>query len=432
MGMKNGRKGRIYLTTLGCAKNLVDSESLLAQLRGNHLEVVESPGRADVAVVNTCGFIEAAKQESIATILQLARMKEKGLDRLVVMGCFSERYRCEILKELPEVDAVFGVHDLPAVVRELGGEYRHELLGERELTTPGHYAYLKISEGCDNPCSFCAIPLIRGRHVSRPVDELVREAKGLASRGVKELVVIGQDTTYYGLDLSGSRSLSGLLYGLAEVEGIEWIRLMYTYPAKFPGDVLKAFREIPKVCRYIDMPVQHASDTVLRSMRRGISSRVMRNLVEEIRSIVPGIAIRTTLIVGYPGEGEKEFEELAEFVRQMRFERLGVFTYSPEEGTAAFDLGDPVPQDEKERRLDRIMEIQRGIAGEISAAAVGSTLRVLVDREEDEHLVARTEWDAPEIDNDVLLPRDVGVKPGGFVNVRVVDAEDFDLYGEIV
>jgi ribosomal protein S12 methylthiotransferase len=450
---KERKRTKVHLTTVGCPKNLVDSESLLAQINANNFEIVDVPHCADVAIVNTCGFIGAAKEESIDTILQFAELKKAGsLKQLLVMGCLAQRYRDELIKEIPEIDEVFGVQQQPAVIKSLGGEYRYELPGERMLTTPKHTAYLKIAEGCDNPCSFCAIPLIRGKYVSRPMEELIREGKSLAAHGVKELIVIAQDTTYYGLDLYGRRRLADLLFALAEIDGVEWIRLMYTYPTKFPRDVLKALREIPKLCRYIDLPVQHSSDVVLRSMRRGISARALRDLIHEIRDSVPDIALRTTLIVGYPEETEREFEDLVKFVEEMRFERLGAFTYSQEEGTAAFLLGDPVPEMEKERRRDTILEIQREISAERNAERIGTVVRVLIDRVEDvslprgemaRYLVGRTEWDAPEIDNEVLLSFrsnedtiPVGACPeiaeGRFVEAKITSATEHDLFGEIL
>lgn len=418
---------------MGCSKNLVDSEVLLGQLAGNKVRVVEEGGDADIAVINTCGFIEAAKQESIDTILEAVRRKQEGkLKKVVVMGCLSERFAAELRREIPEVDAYFGSHHLKEVVKELGIDYKVELLGERMLTTPSHFAYMKISEGCDNPCSFCAIPLMRGGHRSKPFAEIVHEARHLASRGVKELMVIGQDTTYYGLDLQGGRTLDALLAELSAVEGIEWIRLLYAYPAKFPLSVLDVFRDHPKLCRYMDIPVQHASDDVLKSMRRGISNRALRDLLRTVQESVPGIALRSTLIVGYPNETERDFEVLCDFVREMRFHRLGVFTYSREEGTSAYGLGDPVPSEVKEERRSIIMQLQQEISEERNRGLIGQTVKVLLDRAEGEHLIGRTEWDAPEIDQEVYVKNDGALRVGDFCDARVDDATEYDLYAEAV
>ncbi|MEX0737286.1 MAG: 30S ribosomal protein S12 methylthiotransferase RimO [Bacteroidota bacterium] len=423
----------ISVITMGCSKNLVDSEVLLGQLAGNKVRVVEEGGDADIAVINTCGFIEAAKQESIDTILEAVRRKQEGkLKKVVVMGCLSERFAAELRREIPEVDAYFGSHHLKEVVKELGIDYKVELLGERMLTTPSHFAYMKISEGCDNPCSFCAIPLMRGGHRSKPFAEIVHEARHLASRGVKELMVIGQDTTYYGLDLQGGRTLDALLAELSAVEGIEWIRLLYAYPAKFPLSVLDVFRDHPKLCRYMDIPVQHASDDVLKSMRRGISNRALRDLLRTVQESVPGIALRSTLIVGYPNETERDFEVLCDFVREMRFHRLGVFTYSREEGTSAYGLGDPVPSEVKEERRSIIMQLQQEISEERNRGLIGQTVKVLLDRAEGEHLIGRTEWDAPEIDQEVYVKNDGALRVGDFCDARVDDATEYDLYAEAV
>ncbi len=424
------RKGAVHVITMGCAKNTVDSERLLAQLRLNSVAIAPSLDDAEIAVINTCGFIDAAKQESIDAIIQQVRRKGTGkLKKVYAMGCLSQRYKVDLSKEIPEVDRFFGSNDLVDILRELGGDLRRDLLGERELSTPSHFAYLKISEGCDNPCSFCAIPLMRGGHVSMPIEDILAEATMLASKGVRELVVIAQDTTYYGLDLYGKRRLPELLDRLSGIRGIEWVRLMYAYPAKFPEDVLEVMARNPRVCRYLDIPVQHASDVVLRSMRRGISRRALRELLDTIRARVPGVALRTTLIVGYPGEGEREFEELLGFVREQRFDRLGVFTYSHEEGTFAHPLGDPVPAGEKQRRMNQVMEVQREISEEKNAALVGSTLQVLIEREEDGRFVGRTERDAPEIDNEVYVSSEGSLRAGEFCTVRIDDATEYDLYG---
>ena len=431
--MSGRRKGAVHVITMGCAKNTVDSERLLAQLRLNSVAIAPSLEDADIAVINTCGFIDAAKQESIDAIIQQVRRKGSGkLKKVYAMGCLSQRYRIDLSNEIPEVDRFFGTDELADVLRELGGDLRRDLLGERELTTPRHSAFLKISEGCDNPCSFCAIPLMRGGHASTPMESIITEATLLAGKGVKELVVIAQDTTYYGLDIYGERRLPELLERLCAVEGIAWVRLMYAYPAKFPTDVLRVMAEHPQICRYLDIPVQHIADPVLRSMRRGISSRALRELLETIRARVPGVALRTTLIVGYPGEGEREFEELQEFVREQEFDRLGVFTYSHEEGTTAYPLGDPVLAEEKQRRLNRIMELQQEISERKNAALVGTTQRVLLDRVEGDRLVGRTERDAPEIDNEVFVTSDGPLRAGEFCSVRIDDATEYDLYGSVV
>ncbi|HTY37555.1 MAG TPA: 30S ribosomal protein S12 methylthiotransferase RimO [Bacteroidota bacterium] len=417
--------------TLGCSKNLVDSEVLLGHLNAGHAHLVDDVNDADIAVINTCGFIEAAKQESIDAILEAVERKNQGkLKKVVVMGCLSERFAKELAAEIPDVDAYFGSHHLEQVVRELGVDYKQELLGERRLTTPSHYAYLKISEGCDNPCSFCAIPLMRGGHVSRSPQQIITEAEHLAARGVKELILIGQDTTYYGLDLNEERQLDRLLSGLAVVKGIEWIRLMYAYPAKFPRSILRVMRDHPHICRYLDIPVQHASDDVLKSMRRGITNRALRDLLHEIKSVVPGIGLRTTIIVGYPTETDRDFEQLCEFVGEMRFHRLGVFTYSQEEGTTAFELGDPIPAEIKEARRSKIMELQQQISEEHNESAVGTEVKVLIDRNEDGLYVGRTEWDAPEIDQEVYVRSERALEVGSFVVARVTHCTEYDLYAD--
>jgi ribosomal protein S12 methylthiotransferase len=415
---------------MGCAKNVVDSERLTAQLRLNAIDVAASIEEADIAVINTCGFIDAAKQESIDMIIEQVRRKGKGrLKKVYAMGCLTERYRVDLSREIPEVDRFFGSNDLGDILRELGGDLRRDLLGERVLSTPAHMAYLKISEGCDNPCSFCAIPLMRGRHASRPLEELVAEARTLVAGGVRELVVIGQDTTCYGLDLYGRRRLAELLRLLAELPGVEWVRLMYAYPARFPLDVLDVIAAHPRICNYMDIPVQHASDPVLKSMRRGISSRALRELLDTVRGRVPGITLRTTLIVGYPAEGDAEFAELLDFVRTQRFDRLGVFTYSHEEGTTAHGLEDTVPPAEKERRLGAVMELQREISREANEALIGTRARVLVERFEDGFFVGRTERDAPDIDNEVFLSSPQPLEPGTFCDASIDDATEYDLYG---
>ena len=419
--------------TLGCSKNLVDSEVLLGQLTGGKAHIVDDVDDADIAVINTCGFIEAAKQESIDAILEAVERKKQGkLKKVVVMGCLSERFAKDLAAEIPNVDAYFGSHHIPQIVRELGVDFREELLGERQLTTPSHYAYLKISEGCDNPCSFCAIPLMRGLHVSKPLTQIVTEAQHLAAKGVKELILIGQDTTYYGLDLQGGRQLDTLLRELAGIDGIAWIRLMYAYPTKFPKSILEVYREYPKICRYLDMPVQHVADGVLKSMRRGMTNRALRELLSEIKTAVPGIGLRTTLIVGYPNESESDFEQLCDFVEETKFHRLGVFTYSQEEGTTAYDLGDPIPNDVKEERRSRIMELQQRVSEERNESLVGSDLKVLIERVEGELFVGRTEWDAPEIDQEVYVRSSSRLRIGSFVNAKVTHCTEYDLYAESV
>lgn len=425
------RKQKVHVITMGCAKNLVDSERLMAQLRLNDIEITSSPEEADIAVINTCGFIDSAKQESIDMILAGVKMKESGrLRKVYAIGCLSERYREELRKEIPEVDGYFGAsQNLKEILNELGADYKYELLGERLLSTPSHFAYLKISEGCDNPCSFCAIPLMRGKHVSRTMEEIVSEAHVLASRGVKELIVIAQDTTYYGLDLYGTRRLPELLERLGEIEGVEWIRLMYAYPAKFPYEVLEVMASHSKICKYLDIPIQHIADEVLKSMRRGVTGRATRRLLEDIRSRVPGIALRTTLIVGYPAETPKEFDELLRFVEEVQFDRLGVFTYSQEEGTTAYSLGDPVAHAEKERRKALIMQVQREISAEKNRNLVGTVQRVLLDGQEGRVFVGRTERDAPEVDNSVLIPSEEPLKTGDFLHVAIEHASEYDLYG---
>lgn len=424
---------KVHIITLGCPKNQVDSEVLAAQLKANGYSLTDSLGQADVAVINTCGFIEDAKRESIKTILQVAERKKSGdIERLIVTGCLVERYKKELRKDLKEVDAFFGTNDLKNVLNEFGAEYKYQMLGDRVLSTPAHYAYLKISEGCDNPCSFCAIPLMRGRHVSKPIEQIISEAQLLAEKGVKELIVVGQDTTYYGINIYGERKLPELMSRLNNVSGIEWIRLMYAYPAKFPEDLLEVIRESGKICKYIDIPVQHVADGVLKSMRRGMTRRKLEYLLHRIRAKVPGIAIRTTLIVGYPAEGEKEFDELYQFVNEFKFDRLGVFTYSVEDGTVSSILGDPLSQAVKEERQAAIMEMQREIIAESNRKKVGQELQVIIDRKEDDNFVGRTSHDAPEIDSEVIVTLGNTVQVGGIVNVMIDDAYEHDLYGTVV
>ncbi len=433
--MKTRKKNRhpVRIVTLGCSKNVVDSEVLFSQLAGGDLAVSHEhdPGPEGTVVINTCGFIDHAKQESIDTILHYAREKGQGrIGKLYVTGCLSERFMPELEKEIPDVDQYFGTHDLVRLLATLGCDYRHELVGERTTSTPAHYAYLKISEGCDRPCSFCAIPLMRGRHVSKPMEQLVTEAGRLAAKGARELLIIAQDSTYYGLDLYKSRQLAQLLERLARVDGIDWIRLHYAYPSGFPEDVLEVIRDHAAVCRYIDMPLQHINDRVLASMRRGIGGHRTRELVERIRTRIPEVVLRTTLITGYPGETEAEHRELVEFVRQARFERLGAFTYSHEEQTHAASLADDVPAEAKEERKAEIMAVQQENSRSFNDAMVGRELKVLVDRKEGDFFVGRTEFDSPEVDNEVLIDAaDSYLRIGDFSRVRIESAEDFDLIG---
>ena len=417
---------------MGCAKNVVDSERLMAQLQLSDIEIAPTIDGADIAIINTCGFIDRAKEESLDMIIENVKRKSKGkLKKVYAMGCLTERYREELVEEIPEVDRFFGSNQMADVLRELGADYKYELLGERALSTPLHSAYLKISEGCDNPCSFCAIPIMRGRHVSRSLEDIMTEAKLLSGKGVKELVVIAQDTTYYGLDLYGRRRLPELLERLADVEGIEWVRLMYAYPAKFPRDVLEVIAQHPRICKYMDLPIQHVADAVLKSMRRGISRRALRELIDLVRTRVPGIALRTTMIVGYPNETEKEFDELVKFVEEARFDRLGVFTYSQEDGTAAYPLCDPVSDSEKERRRAMIMEVQQEISQAKNDLLVGTRQRVLIDRHEGSQYIGRTEYDAPEIDNEVFIHSRKQLAIGAFYEVEIVDALEYDLVGKV-
>ncbi|MFA6540314.1 MAG: 30S ribosomal protein S12 methylthiotransferase RimO [Bacteroidota bacterium] len=428
------RSEKISIITLGCAKNTVDSEVLYSQLLTNDFTLTDNVDDADIAIINTCGFIDAAKKQSIDTILETVERKNKGhLSKVFVMGCLVERYKKDLQKDIPEIDQYFGSNELPNILRSLGAEFKYDLIGERALSTPKYFSYLKISEGCDNPCSFCAIPIMRGTHRSKPVESIMDEVVRLTRKGVKELVVIGQDTTYYGLDLYGERKLSSLLQSLASVRELEWIRLMYAYPAKFPVDILPVLADQRKICKYIDMPIQHAADNVLKSMRRGITRKTTENLITAIRTAVPSIALRTTLIVGYPNETEKEFEELVQFVKDVKFDRLGVFTYSQEDDTFAFGLGDPIPAQEKERRKEFIMDIQREISLEKNETRIGMRTTAVIERIEGEHVVGRTEWDAPEIDNEIFLSqsKDHPAGVGDFVPVTITDATEYDLYGEM-
>jgi ribosomal protein S12 methylthiotransferase len=423
---------RVNVVTLGCSKNVVDSETLMGLLRRNNLQLVDEADGADAVIINTCGFIDIAKEESVNTILEAASMKRDGrIGELYVAGCLSERYGDDLRTEIPEVDAFFGVTDFLNILRTVNPNLKHDLLSDRFIPPGSKSAYLKISEGCDNPCSFCAIPLMRGGHRSRPVDEILIEANHLAASGVRELVVVAQDTTYYGLDSEGRRTLADLLRKLAQVRGIEWVRLMYAYPAKFPLDILPVIASEPTICNYIDMPIQHVSDPVLKSMRRGITRRTLTGLIETIRREVPGIALRTTLIVGYPNEGEAEFQELLDFVAETEFDRLGVFAYSQEENTTAHPLGDPVPAEVKTERIERIMELQKEISARKNEALVGTHERVFVEAEADGEYICRSYRDAPEVDGEVYVRSDVPLSPGEFVEVEITDAIDYDLFADV-
>jgi ribosomal protein S12 methylthiotransferase len=435
MKTKGNRKHKVNIVTLGCSKNLVDSEVLFTQLKGNGVAVSHEANddSSNIVVVNTCGFIDNAKQESIDTILRYVDAKNAGIvDKVYVSGCLSHRYKDELSVEIPQVDAWFGTNELPRLLKTLKADYKKELLGERLLTTPSHYAYLKIAEGCDRPCSFCAIPLMRGGHVSQPMELLVEQAQKLTAKGTKELILIAQDLTYYGLDIYKKRNLAELLDRLADVEGIEWIRLQYAYPAGFPLDILDVIKNRPNVCNYLDMPLQHGSTEMLKIMRRGITRDKTEALINTIRDKVPDIAIRTTLITGHPGESEEHFEEMYRFVEKMRFERLGVFQYSHEDDTHSFNLPDDVPAEIKAERNDTIMELQQEISSELNENKVGEVFKVLFDRKEGDYFVGRTEFDSPEVDNEVLLSTNQFVSIGDFSNIKIVKATEFDLYGELV
>lgn len=433
MRTKSLKKNRINVVTLGCSKNVYDSEVLMGQLKASGKDVVHEQ-EGNIVVINTCGFINNAKEESINTILEFMQKKEQGIvDKVFVTGCLSERYKPDLQKEIPDVDQYFGTTELPSLLKALGADYKHELIGERLTTTPKNYAYLKIAEGCDRPCSFCAIPLMRGKHRSTPIEELVLEAKKLTANGVKELILIAQDLTYYGLDLYKKRNLAELLENLVEVDGLEWIRLHYAFPAGFPMDVLEVMRKEPKICNYIDIPLQHISDPILKSMRRGTTKEKTTRLLRDFRNTVPEMAIRTTLIVGYPGETEADFQTLKDWVKEMRFERLGCFTYSHEENTHAYNLVDDVPEAVKQQRANQIMELQSQISWELNQEKIGKEFKVVIDRKEGNYFVGRTEFDSPDVDNEVLVDATkCYLKTGEFAMVRITDAADFDLYGEVV
>jgi len=432
--MKPHKNKKVNVVTLGCSKNLVDSEMLMGQLLENNVEVSHESGEeADVVVINTCGFIQDSKEESIDTILNFIEAKKAGLiEKVYVMGCLSERYHDEIESEFEEVDAVFGVHDIKDIIEEIGVNYKKNLVGERMLTTPSHYAYLKVSEGCDRSCSFCAIPLIRGKNVSIKIEDLLVEAEKLVEKGVKELILIAQDLTYYGVDLYGKKMLGSLIDQLSKIEGVEWIRLHYTYPTQFPSDVLKLMKERENICNYIDIPLQHISDRILQSMKRGHKGEVSRKLIKKFRSEIPEMSIRTTMIVGYPGETEEEFQELLNFVRESRFDRMGAFTYSPEENTPAFTLEDDIPQEVKIDRLNKLMALQEEISLERNQEKIGKTMKVLIDRFEDGVYYGRTEFDSPEVDNEVIIEHNSELVIGDFCRVKITEADPFDLRAVLI
>ena len=436
MRTKSHKNPKVNVVTLGCSKNTVDSEVLMGQLKANEFNVEHESAKddADVVIVNTCGFIENAKQESIDTILRFAEAKEEGqLEKLIVTGCLSHRYKEELKAEIPQVDEWFGTLDMPHLLRSMGADYKHQLLGERLQTTPRHYAYQKISEGCNRPCSFCAIPLMRGGHVSKPIEDLVTEAKHLVKNGTKEIMLIAQDSTYYGLDLYGERKLADLMKSLSDVEGLDWIRLHYAYPSQFPMDVLKVIAERDNICSYLDMPVQHMTDRVLKSMRRGITKRRTLELLGQIREEVPGISLRTTILVGHPGEEEEDVQELLESLREVKFERLGVFTYSHEDNTHAHTLEDSIPEEEKQERANRVMEQQMDISWAFNQSLVGTEQKVLFDRLDGDSFVGRTQYDSPEVDNEVWVPaKDQYIRIGDFAQVKITEATHYDLKGTLV
>lgn len=437
MKTKTLKKNKINVVTLGCAKNIFDSEVMMSQLKANNYEVEHESQSEDsaIVIVNTCGFIDSAKEESVNTIIQFAEAKEAGLiEKLFVTGCLSERYKDDLEKEIPDVDKYFGTKDLPKLLKVLRADYKKELVGERLLTTPSHYAYFKIAEGCDRPCSFCAIPLMRGKHMSTPIEELVKTAKNLVANGTKELLLIAQDLTFYGLDLYKERKLAELLDTLAQIEGLEWIRLHYAYPAGFPMDVIEVMKKHDNICNYLDMPLQHGSTKVLKDMRRGITREKTTKLIQDIRAIIPDIAIRTTLIAGYPGETEEDFEEMMQWIEEMKFERLGIFPYSHEENTHAYNFEDDVPQEIKQKRAEDVMELQAGISWELNQKRIGKTYKVLFDKVEDGYFVGRTEFDSPEVDNEVLVPvsEENHIRIGDFAEIEITSADHYDLYGKLI
>lgn len=423
-------KDKIGIITLGCSKNTVDSERIAGQLKLNKLNYTENTEEADTIIINTCGFIDAAKEESVNTILEAVELKKQGkIKKVIVAGCLSERYKVDLIKEIPEVDSFFGTEDYEGIVKEFGGDLKYELLGERELSTPKHFAYLKISEGCDNPCSFCAIPLMRGKHQSKPIEMMLRETKSLAKKGVKEIIIIGQDTTDYGIDIYGKRNAAELFNAISEIEGIEWIRLLYAYPSHFPEDLIDVIANNPKICKYIDIPLQHISDNVLKSMRRGITQRRTKELLYLLKERIPNLTLRTTFITGYPAETEKDFNELCEFVKEFEFDRFGAFTFSVEENTPSYLVGDPVPQEIKEERKAILMEIQREISLKKNESLIGKKLKVIIDNKEGEYFIGRTERDAPEVDGEVLISaKNSDLAIGQFYTVEIFDCNDYDLF----
>ncbi len=435
MKTKGRKKDKVNIVTLGCSKNLVDSEVMLTQLKGNQINATHESEQddANVVIVNTCGFIDNAKQESIDTILRFADAKQEGqIEKLYVTGCLSQRYKDDLEEEIPEVDAFFGTLELPLLLKKFKADYKHELVGERITTTARHYAYLKIAEGCDRPCSFCAIPLMRGKHVSQPIEHLVKQAESLARNGTKELLLIAQDLTYYGLDIYRERRLADLLRYLSDVEGIEWIRLHYAFPSGFPMDVLDVMAERSNICNYLDMPLQHGSSHMLKLMRRGITREKTELLLEQIREKVPNVALRTTLIAGHPGETEDDFAQMLDFVEKTRFDRLGIFAYSHEEGTHSFGMNDDIPEEVKQERVNQVMELQEKISWEKNQEKIGKTLRILVDRKEGGYFVGRTDADSPEVDNEVLIPAQENyLRLGDFAHVTITDASEFDLFGTV-
>jgi len=426
--------GKVAVITLGCSKNTVDSERLMKQIQLNKIDLTDDPNKADTVIINTCGFIETAKEESVNTILEAVAMKNNGkIKKVIVAGCLSERYKDDLIKDIPEVDVYFGTENYEGIIKELGGNLKKELLGERLLTTPSHTAYLKISEGCDHPCSFCAIPLMRGLHKSKPMDELIKEAEFLAANNTKELILIAQDTTDYGKDIYGKNSIVELLQKLSEIKSIKWIRLMYAYPSKFPDELINEIKTNPKVCKYVDIPLQHISDDVLRSMRRGVTAERTRKLLQKLRSEIPDITIRTTFIVGYPNESEKDFEELCNFIKEIKFDRVGTFTFSVEENTSSFILGDPISGEEKERRKNVLMEIQKEISLEKNESFVGKNLKVLIESIEGNFFVGRSYRDAPEVDGEILIDKKNNkVKIGSFYDVEIFDYDEYDLFGNVL
>lgn len=426
-------KNKVGVITLGCAKNVVDSERIMRQLQLNNFELLDNPNQADTIIINTCGFIEAAKEESINTILNAVKLKQEGkIKKIIVAGCLSERYKNELSNEIPEVDVYFGTENYTGILKELGGELKYELLGERFITTPSHTAYLKISEGCDNPCSFCAIPLMRGQHKSKPIEDLIKETEFLAKNGTKELIIIAQDTTDYGKDIYGERKLADLINSISNVDGIEWIRLMYAYPSHFPDNVIDTIANNPKVCKYIDIPLQHISDNVLKSMRRGITKHRTIELLNKLRNKIPDVVIRTTFIVGYPNEMENDFDELCGFISKFKFDRIGVFTFSVEENTTSYILGDRISEEVKNKRKEILMNIQKDISLEKNNNLIGKKIRVLIDRIEGEYFIGRTYRDAPEVDGEVLIPiKNNKINIGNFYDVEINDSDEYDLYGNV-